>query len=612
MKIRRLVTKNDYVLGDLELDFTDEKGDVVNTIILAGENGVGKTRILELLHNFANHGLRNRLSQFQNSIYEVEIELSDDEFKSIKTETSFKGINLTENKFTIYLDTTSDNDYCKIKYNNGIDLIDSINYFFVLPEGRKYFQTTYSTTQINFKVNKINSVTAKEIDEQLEQSLIQTENISTEIAQLLIDIDASDNSDLAKWVDENPGIAPPQTVKRIRTNRFKNAFEFMFPCKKFDGVKNINGSKEILFVENQKKMTINELSSGEKQIVFRGGFFLRNQNSNKGIVLIDEPEISLHPSWQMKIVDFFKILCKSAQYTNQIILTTHSPFILHNESRANDKVITLKKDYSGNICVSDEKKFFNWTNEEIIKEAFNIDYFLNQLPNNKKPLIITEGKTDWKHFKTALEFFKSKDLFLDLDIDFLEYTDSNDKSEDSPSIKLNMSVSELNSTLLSLSKLSQTNKIIGIFDSDHSIGKKYLTYQHLGNNVFAFCINDPSHRKKNTEGISIELLYYDQDLLQPAPCERRLYLSNEFSKKGRFLKDPDICYENSSKISKHLEETTQKIIDTDVSNSKDQSLALSKSDFANYIYKKIPPFDNINFEGFKDLFIQLQNIINNN
>ncbi|MEG2437725.1 MAG: hypothetical protein RSB17_06130, partial [Cetobacterium sp.] len=114
------------------------------------------------------------------------------------------------------------------------------------------------------------------------------------------------------------------------------------------------------------------------------------------------------------------------------------------------------------------------------------------------------------------------------------------------------------------------------------------------------------------EGISVELLYYDSDLLQTSPCERRLYLSNEFSKKGRFLKDTDICYENSSKISKHLEETTQKIIDTDVSNSKDQSLALSKSDFANYIYKKTPPFDNINFEGFKDLFIQLRNIINNN
>ncbi|MEG3013689.1 MAG: ATP-binding protein [Cetobacterium sp.] len=604
MKIRRLATKNDYVLGDLELDFTDEKGDVVNTIILAGENGVGKTRILEIIHNFGSQTLRGYLSQFENSIYEFEIELSEDEFNSIKNEKNFGQINLIENKFIVYLDTSSTENYCKIKYNNGTDHIYSTNYLFVLSEGKKYFQTTYSTTQINFNVNKISSVTAKEIDEQLKDSLKQTENISTEIAQLLIDIDASDNSDLAKWVDENPGLVPPQAVKKIRTNRFKNAFEFMFPCKKFNEIKNVDGSKEILFVENQKKMTINELSSGEKQIVFRGGFLLKNQNSNKGIILIDEPEISLHPTWQMKILEFFKI--------NQIILTTHSPFILHNESRANDKVITLKKDYSENICVSDEKKFFNWTNEEIIKEAFNIDYFLDQLPNNKKPLIITEGKTDWKHFKTALEFFKSKDLFLDLDIDFLEYTDSNDKSKDAPSIKLNMSVSELNTILLSLSKFSQNNKIIGIFDSDHSIGKKYLTSQHLGNNVFAFCINDPSHRKKNTEGISVELLYYDSDLLQTSPCERRLYLSNEFSKKGRFLKDTDICYENSSKISKHLEETTQKIIDTDVSNSKDQSLALSKSDFANYIYKKTPPFDNINFEGFKDLFIQLRNIINNN
>jgi hypothetical protein len=34
---------------------------------------------------------------------------------------------------------------------------------------------------------------------------------------------------------------------------------------------------------------------------------LQNKNSiNGNIVLIDEPEISLHPNWQLKILDFYK------------------------------------------------------------------------------------------------------------------------------------------------------------------------------------------------------------------------------------------------------------------------------------------------------------------
>lgn len=35
--------KNHSVLGNLELDFTKDDGGVYNTIILAGENGTGKT-----------------------------------------------------------------------------------------------------------------------------------------------------------------------------------------------------------------------------------------------------------------------------------------------------------------------------------------------------------------------------------------------------------------------------------------------------------------------------------------------------------------------------------------------------------------------------------------
>ena len=38
---------NDLILGNLELSFTKDDGTPYKTIVLAGENGTGKTRILE-------------------------------------------------------------------------------------------------------------------------------------------------------------------------------------------------------------------------------------------------------------------------------------------------------------------------------------------------------------------------------------------------------------------------------------------------------------------------------------------------------------------------------------------------------------------------------------
>lgn len=54
-----MITKvkwNNYrSLGNLELDFTNPSdGTVFNTIVLAGENGVGKTTILDTLATFLN------------------------------------------------------------------------------------------------------------------------------------------------------------------------------------------------------------------------------------------------------------------------------------------------------------------------------------------------------------------------------------------------------------------------------------------------------------------------------------------------------------------------------------------------------------------------------
>ena len=54
--ITKVKWNNHEILGNLELNFTKDDGSPYSTIVLAGENGTGKTTILETLSTFLNLG----------------------------------------------------------------------------------------------------------------------------------------------------------------------------------------------------------------------------------------------------------------------------------------------------------------------------------------------------------------------------------------------------------------------------------------------------------------------------------------------------------------------------------------------------------------------------
>jgi ABC-type lipoprotein export system ATPase subunit len=81
-----------------------------------------------------------------------------------------------------------------------------------------------------------------------------------------------------------------------------------------------------------RKFHLEDLSSGEKQIVMLIGEIFRHIRKGS-IILIDEPEVHLHPVWQRIFVDTLTKLCK--KYNAQMILATQSPkiaeFVLQRE-----------------------------------------------------------------------------------------------------------------------------------------------------------------------------------------------------------------------------------------------------------------------------------------
>lgn len=95
--------------------------------------------------------------------------------------------------------------------------------------------------------------------------------------------------------------------------------------------KKIKISKEygIQIFSDNNEIELNDLSSGEKQeiILF---FELIFSTDESLMILIDEPELSLHVAWQKKFInDLFNIIKnKNVNKNINIIIATHSPYII--------------------------------------------------------------------------------------------------------------------------------------------------------------------------------------------------------------------------------------------------------------------------------------------
>jgi predicted ATP-dependent endonuclease of OLD family len=85
-------------------------------------------------------------------------------------------------------------------------------------------------------------------------------------------------------------------------------------------------NQDLLFtLENGKTIGYNSLSSGERQVIY---IFIKviKASINNSLILMDEPEISLHLSWQENLLTAIRKVNKNSQ----IIIVTHSPAIVMN------------------------------------------------------------------------------------------------------------------------------------------------------------------------------------------------------------------------------------------------------------------------------------------
>lgn len=333
MKIRKLKYKNDEILGNLELDFVNPTTNKpYSTVVLVGENGTGKTTILKTISDYINI---ITLRPFDYIEYEAEGREYRIEPLQNGNPTFHTRIDLTEGtKEEIRRDSFNDSEGMRADKKD-----------------MRYYPCVFSKARADFKTGKINSVLTKELDTDIHVD--DKEDDYTSLKQLIVDIDNQDN---AEYTQRNKvaRLDYAQFLPTSKMYRFSNAFNSFFCDINFDRIENVSNEKVILFKKNNKDVPIDGLSTGEKQIVFRGAYLLKNSGKmENGLAFIDEPELSMHPLWQRKVLEYFCNLFTDTITGNQkvqLFYASHSEYVVASAlEHQNDVVVIVLTNNEGVI-----------------------------------------------------------------------------------------------------------------------------------------------------------------------------------------------------------------------------------------------------------------------
>lgn len=102
---------------------------------------------------------------------------------------------------------------------------------------------------------------------------------------------------------------------------------------------------KIDFVDSETGLEYSSLSTGEKALLdliysIKNVIELRKNLSDNIFILIDELESYLHPNWQRELINYIYMFIKEYSLNIQVILASHSPFILSDLSKVN--IISLE------------------------------------------------------------------------------------------------------------------------------------------------------------------------------------------------------------------------------------------------------------------------------
>ena len=400
MKIKNLHIKEYNGLENLYLNFESE-GKVLDLVVLVGINGSGKTRVLE--------SIRYWFEMFRSKAVNVELFYEENEIEVLESLMDSEGLTEVEKEAQKDIEFTDclrnikfyNYDYRHNKTENRNYNSKIISRSF---EKLKIFpKIIYVPTEINFEEIKKAQTNLKK-----EYSFINIVD-SYEIK----DIPSYIATRISKVANEEEDLTMGQVRKKV-FEEINGIFEILELDVKLSEISKDENSMPIFTDSSGKKFGINELSSGEKQLFLRT-LAIKMLEPENSIIMIDEPELSLHPKWQQKIIDVYKKIGKN----NQIILATHSPHILGSVEKEN--IILLIKNQDGNVETRLGKELGNsygQTMKRILEDIMGLETDRNpsvyELLNQVKEMLKNDN---YESFEFERKYSKIKDILGEDDRD---------------------------------------------------------------------------------------------------------------------------------------------------------------------------------------------------
>ena len=391
MKVNGVKFKNHKVLGDLGISFCGSDNKTLDKIVLIGENGTGKTTILKEIYDLMDIESN---SKSENKIF---LELEENEKYLFKNY-------LLENNNNIIMEDDILYDCADIKC---LDIKKEAFNFEEIEKDKYKSKVIYLPAEVNFNSLKRVDRTFRykyKFRNEINENLIS--DLPSAIANKIY-VEMIMNEDL-----------PARESREKVCKEVNSIFESMDLDVELIGLSKDEDTIPIFRNIEGKEFDISGLSSGEKQLFLRA-LSLKFLNVNNSIILIDEPEISLHPRWQRKIINVYENIGEN----NQLIIATHSPHIIGNVTK--EQIRVLKRDKEGIKVMNYEEldETYGRTVESILMEIMGIVNTRNEETAEKIEILrnlVREDKYESKEFEELYEVLRGYLGNLDIDLNLID------------------------------------------------------------------------------------------------------------------------------------------------------------------------------------------------
>lgn len=369
MKIKSINIKEERVLKNIGISFENNRN-ILNTIVIAGANGSGKTTLLESIIKNIEECLGKYIQRPDEN--RVNFYFEDNENRIIERER----VNLKEKWPITYSSSNLFFNYLKLQEKRESSSVSE----------NIYPKVIYVPSEIKFEKSEVNTTGLK-----VDYKLINI--VNNELIKSIPSYIASRITYVANTEED-------LTMKQVRekvSEEINGIFDILDIDVKLKGVSKDETSTPIFTNSSGDEFDINGLSSGEKQLFLRT-LAIKMLEPENSIILIDEPELSLHPKWQSKIIKVYERIGKN----NQIIIATHSPHILGSVPKEN--IIILSKDNEGKVFPMTGDKLYSSYGQpvdRILEDIMGMETTRNQDVFNlleKTKELVREDKYDTPEF----------------------------------------------------------------------------------------------------------------------------------------------------------------------------------------------------------------------